>query len=153
MNHKHIATGVLVLSLAACRDKAAAGMELKAMPMLPAFRAHLDSVAQYPAMMRAAMPDHRSEVKELVDAMHSDMTMMGMHSDAAYEALADSVSKVRRRWEPPAPPISTARSPAMWISCVGWRPPTRPRLPGSGSGNSHWPPSRITLAPRPVSRF
>lgn len=91
MNHKHIATGVLVLSLAACRDKAAAGMELKAMPMLPAFRAHLDSVAQYPAMMRAAMPDHRAEVKELVDAMHSDMTMMGMHSDAAYEALADSV--------------------------------------------------------------
>jgi len=59
--------------------------------MLPAFRAHLDSVAQDPAMMRAAMPDHRAEVKELVDAMHSDMTMMGMHSDAAYEALADSV--------------------------------------------------------------
>ncbi|MEO7138291.1 MAG: hypothetical protein ABI037_11295 [Gemmatimonadales bacterium] len=91
MNHKHIATGVLVLSLVACRDKAAAKMELKAMPMLPAFRAHLDSVAQHPAMMRAAMPEHRSEVKELVDAMRSDMTMMGMHSDAAYEALADSV--------------------------------------------------------------
>jgi hypothetical protein len=67
------------------------GMELKAMVMLPGFRARLDSMAQHPAMMKKDLRRHQTEVKHLVDAMHSDMMAMGMHSDPAYEALADSV--------------------------------------------------------------
>lgn len=67
------------------------GMQLKAMVMLPGFRAQLDSMAQHPAMMKSHLPQHRAEVKHLVEAMHSDMMAMGMHSDPAYEALADSV--------------------------------------------------------------
>jgi len=61
------------------------------MPMLPVVRAHLDSAARNPAMMRKQMTQHQAEVKHLVDAMHSDMLAMGVQSDAAYEALADSV--------------------------------------------------------------
>ena len=66
---------------------------LTAMAMLPGIRAHLDSVAADPSMMRSAMAGHQAEVKALVEAMHADMMAAGMHSDAAYEALADSVVK------------------------------------------------------------
>lgn len=62
-----------------------------AMPMLPAFRAHLDSVAAQPAMLKSTMSEHQAEVRAVVDAMRADMAGSGMHSDAAYEALADSV--------------------------------------------------------------
>jgi hypothetical protein len=67
--------------------------ELTAMPMLPGLRAHLDSVAANPSMLRSSMSGHLAEVKAVVDAMHADMMAAGMHSDAAYEALADSVVK------------------------------------------------------------
>ena len=67
--------------------------ELSAMPMLPGLRAHLDSVAANPSMMRSAMASHQAEVKAVVEAIHADMMAAGMHSDAAYEALADSVVK------------------------------------------------------------
>jgi hypothetical protein len=67
------------------------GMQLKAMVMLPGFRAHLDSMARHPAMMKSHLAQHRAEVKHLVAAMHSDMMAMGMPGDPAYEALADSV--------------------------------------------------------------
>ncbi len=70
---------------------AAPAANLKGMTMLPAFRAHVDSVAADPSMMRSSMPGHRAEVQAMVTAMHADMTGTGMHSDAAYEALADSV--------------------------------------------------------------
>lgn len=66
-------------------------IKLTAMPMLPTFRAHLDSVAAHPAMMRSSMSQHQTEVRNLVNAMHADMMALGMHSDPAYEALADSV--------------------------------------------------------------
>lgn len=96
-----------LLALTACSSKAlrsgspadstpptaGSATELTAMKMLPAFRAHLDSVAAHPAMMRNSMADHQTEVKNLVNAMHSDMMGLGMHSDPAYEALADSVVK------------------------------------------------------------
>jgi hypothetical protein len=106
MSYRNLA---LLLLVAACSKKAgsAAGtsrdsapaestaahapMELKAMPMLPVVRAHLDSLAQKPALMHARMGQHQAEVKHLVEAMHSDMMALGMPSDAAYEALADSV--------------------------------------------------------------
>ena len=112
MSYQQVAVGVLSLAIVACSGKAGvpgarndspvadstaasprAGMELKAMPMLPGFRAHLDSLAHTPAMMRGAMSEHRAEVKHLVDAMHSDMMGLGMPSDPGYEALADSVVK------------------------------------------------------------
>jgi hypothetical protein len=67
--------------------------DLSAMPMLPALRAHLDSVAAHPAMLHGSMSGHQAEVKTVVDAMHADMMAAGMQSDAAYEALADSVVK------------------------------------------------------------
>jgi hypothetical protein len=65
--------------------------ELQAMPMLPQVRAHLDSVAADPAMLHASMPEHQAEMRRLVNAMHADMARLGMHSDPAYEALADSI--------------------------------------------------------------
>ena len=104
--HQHFRISVILLGLAACSgksspanppvDSAATSMpsqqvELKGRAMLPAFRAHLDSVARHPNMMRNSMSQHRSEVKSLVAAMHSDMMALRMHSDPAYEALADSV--------------------------------------------------------------
>ncbi len=76
---------------AAAGDSSASGIELQAMPMLPAVRAHLDSVAADPARLHTAMPEHQAEMRRLVNAMHADMARLGMHSDAAYEALADSI--------------------------------------------------------------
>jgi hypothetical protein len=76
---------------AAAADSSAGGMELQAMPMLPAVRAHLDSVAADPVRLRAAMPEHQAEMRRLVNAMHADMARLGMHSDSAYEALSDSI--------------------------------------------------------------
>jgi hypothetical protein len=66
-------------------------VELQAMPMLPEIRAHLDSVAAAPAMLHTAMPEHQAEMRRLVNAVHADMARLGMHSDPAYEALADSI--------------------------------------------------------------
>ena len=119
MSHKHPAPGILLLILSACGPKGdadrtatrssssdsvatssdsvpasrSASMQLKAMPMLPIVRAHLDSITSNPAMMDRSMSGHQAEVKHLVAAIHSDMTRLGMHSDPAYEALADSVVK------------------------------------------------------------
>src|SRR3954447_951820 len=108
MRYRHIAAAG-VLALIACSKRAdsparstndsagadtaaqAAHMELKAPPMLPVVRAHLDSLSRNPAMMHKEMAQHQAEVKHLVEAMHSDMMAMGVQSDAAYEALADSV--------------------------------------------------------------
>ena len=66
-------------------------VQLTAMPMLPGLKAHVDSVAAHPAMIRSSMSQHQAEVKHVVSAMHEDMMALGMHSDPAYEALADSV--------------------------------------------------------------
>jgi hypothetical protein len=113
MRKQQMRAGVLFLVLAGCSRKAAtpdhtagdslpadsasashpSGMQLQARPMLPGFQAHLDSLAHTPAMMHREMAAHRSEVRHLVDAMHSDMVAAGMASDASYEALADSVVK------------------------------------------------------------
>jgi hypothetical protein len=93
----------LVLTAAGCKgapghgsapdSSAIRSSELTAMRMLPAFRSHLDSVADHPAMLRSSMSGHQAEVRALVNAMHADMMAAGMHSDAAYEALADSIVK------------------------------------------------------------
>jgi hypothetical protein len=70
---------------------AKARLSLSAMPMLPKVRAHLDEMDSHPAMMRDSMPSHETEMKDLVEAMRADMLAAGMHSDSAYESLADSV--------------------------------------------------------------
>lgn len=74
----------------AAADTGPAG-KLEAMAMLPAIRATLDSMVRDPGMMKAAGARYPAEAKQLVDAMRADMTRLGMHSDPAYEALADSV--------------------------------------------------------------
>jgi len=108
MIHQRIGSVILFLALASCGGKGdekaaaaadsasaapapSAGMKLEAMAMLPAVRAHLDSLARNPSMMRRAGPQYEAKTKRLVNAMHADMARLGMHSDPAYEALADSV--------------------------------------------------------------
>ncbi len=108
MSHRPAICIILFLALASCRGNAdtrapaasdsvlmdpapSAGMKLEAMTMLPAVRARLDSLAQSPSMMRSTGSRYRAEIKHVVDAMRTDMTRLGMHSDSAYEALADSV--------------------------------------------------------------
>lgn len=71
-------------------------MQMNAMEMLPAYREHLDSLEDMAAaadsMPRGMMMDvHARETREFVDAASGDLMRLGMHSDAAYEALADSV--------------------------------------------------------------
>ena len=69
-------------------------MVMRAEPMLPAVRAHLDSLASAtPAMHDAAMAGHDSVMRGVLTAMQGDLMHMGMHSDSANEALADSVVK------------------------------------------------------------
>jgi hypothetical protein len=116
MSYQQIAAGLMFLALVACSDKGGAaartdgsatadsiaspppvGMELKAMPMLPGFRAHLDTLAHTPGMMRGLMSQHQANVRDLVAAMHSDMMALGVRSDAEYEALADSVVEGSRK--------------------------------------------------------
>jgi len=75
----------------AAGNRSTGKVELQAMPMLPEVRAHLDSVIADPAMLHNAMPEHQAEMRRLVNAVHADMARLGMHSDPAYEALADSI--------------------------------------------------------------
>ncbi len=99
---------VTALGVAACSSKkndaanmpasgtmmAGDSMAMMAAPMLPRVRAHLDSLASSTAAMHeAAMADHAAVMGGLLQAMQTDLMHMGMHSDAAYEALADSVVK------------------------------------------------------------
>ncbi|MBA3445579.1 MAG: hypothetical protein H0T58_12110 [Gemmatimonadales bacterium] len=94
MSRKAIEAVILCLALAACGGDAAerpAETSLEAMTMLPVVRARLDSLTQRPSMMRDAGSRLKAETINVVDAMRADMTRLGMHSDPAYEALADSV--------------------------------------------------------------
>ena len=108
MSHQRIGSVILFLGLTSCGGKAAerpaaagdsapmapattAGMKLEAMAMLPAMRAHLDSLARNPNMVRRPGSPPEAMTVRLVNAMQADMGRLGMHSDPAYEALADSV--------------------------------------------------------------
>jgi hypothetical protein len=91
LNRSLALTGVLALAACAApaRD-ASKGQAMQAASMIPAMTRHLDSVAAAPGMLHAAMPDHEQRLHALMAAMHDDMTHLGLPSDPAYEALADS---------------------------------------------------------------
>ena len=70
------------------------GMAMQSMQMMPAMRAHLDSMAamrpeQLPAMMAA----HQDLASRMMDAMDADMRGMNLQPDAAWTALSDSVRR------------------------------------------------------------
>jgi len=83
------------------RPMARDNMELRAAPMLPAMRAHLDSTGLGGSLTPASMPQHQVRVRDFVRATKADMQQLGMHSDRAYEALADSVLRGLERLASP----------------------------------------------------
>jgi len=66
-------------------------MERQAVAMLSAMRTHLDSTRSGAAMTEASLSQHRLRVRDFMRSAETDMKRLGMHSDPAYEALADSV--------------------------------------------------------------
>lgn len=66
-------------------------MELQAVAMLSAMRTHLDSTRSGAAMTEASLSQHQLRVRDFMRSAETDMKRLGMHSDPAYEALADSV--------------------------------------------------------------
>ena len=83
------------------RPGARGPMELQAAPMLPSVRAHLDSMEPGGSLTPAVMPRHQVQVRDFVRATKADMQRLGMHSDRAYEALADSVLRGLERLASP----------------------------------------------------
>jgi len=83
-----------LITLAACtgvgRDGQLERAGMQATPLIPAMSRHLDSVAATPAMLQQDPPDHAQRVHQLMAAMHADLMRIGVPSDPAYEALADS---------------------------------------------------------------
>lgn len=97
---------VAVLASVACDKKAAddtppdqAGdsrtsgqMVMPGVPMIPAMRAHLDSMATMsPLELAGAMTAHQDLASRTMDAMGADMRAMGMQPDSAWAALSDSL--------------------------------------------------------------
>jgi hypothetical protein len=90
----------LMLLLAGCREKKAPAstgtmsMTMKADSLMPMMRAHLDSLGSIPGRQNADMlARHEQMASRMLDAMGSDMRMMGMRVDSAWQALADSVRR------------------------------------------------------------
>lgn len=68
------------------------GMSMAGMSLMPAVRAHLDSLGQAtPAQVAAMMTGHLDLMSRMMDAMGKDMRGMNMPPDAAWTALSDSV--------------------------------------------------------------
>lgn len=100
---------VTALALVGCREKRTEqesampgmrgmpgmpGMMMRSDSLLPMMRAHLDSLAAMPPQFMAGMlPAHEAMASQMLDAMGSDMTMMGMRPDPAWTALVDSVKR------------------------------------------------------------
>ena len=110
MNTTMLAGLAAVLVLAACGEKKGepqqqampgmgnmpgmAGMTMQADSLMPMMRAHLDSLAGTPAQFVAGMlRAHDAMASKMLDAMGSDMRMMGMQPDSQWTALADSVKR------------------------------------------------------------
>lgn len=97
------AIGMLAIALVGCGEKRAAqeeampgmgGMVMRADSLIPPMRAHLDSLAAMPAASVPGMVTaHDAMASEMLDAMGSDMTMMGMQPDSVWAALTDSLKR------------------------------------------------------------
>ena len=88
----------LTLLLAGCREKKApasmgmGGMTMRADSLMPMMRAQLDSLDDMSGRMTADLvARHEEMASRMLDAMGSDMRMMSMQADSAWQALADSV--------------------------------------------------------------
>jgi len=65
---------------------------MKADSLMPMMRAHLDSLESIPGRLNADMlARHEQMASQMLDAMGSDMRMMGMQADSTWAALSDSV--------------------------------------------------------------
>ena len=72
----------------------AMSMPMQGVTMLPAMRAHCDSLAAMPAEQIAKeMSAHADLAARMMDAMGADMRSMNMQPDAAWTALTDSVRR------------------------------------------------------------
>ena len=77
-------------------DTGIAGMQMtmQGMQMMPAMRAHLDSVAAMtPPQMSAAMSNHEDLASRTMDAMGADMRGMNMVPDSTWTSLTDSLRR------------------------------------------------------------
>ena len=83
--------------VARCREKKApasdemVGMTMQADCLMPMMRAQLESLDMGSSMNAAMLARHEELASRMLDAMGSDMRMMGMPGDSAWTALADSV--------------------------------------------------------------
>lgn len=107
MRATHVALATAVITLAACGKTGEAArqagadttgtmagmsMAMQGMQMMPAMRAHLDSLGtMQPAQMAATMAAHQDLASRMMDAMGADMRGMGMRPDSAWAALGDSL--------------------------------------------------------------
>jgi hypothetical protein len=70
------------------------GGRMRADSLLPLMRSHLDSLGQMsPQAAAGVLGPHDARMSDLLDAMGSDMTMMGMRPDSTWTALTDSVKR------------------------------------------------------------
>lgn len=70
----------------------AMAMRMPSMDMMAGARAYLDSVARAePGELPRMVAGHRGRIEPMLTAMDQDMKAMNMTSDAAWQALADSV--------------------------------------------------------------
>jgi hypothetical protein len=68
------------------------GMSMASGPMMSEMAAHLERLAALPTdSLRSMLPSHRQAVANLLAQMNREMRDMGMASDAAWDATADSI--------------------------------------------------------------
>ena len=78
----------------AAQDSGMGGMQMsmQGMQMIPAMRAHLDSLGSMtPEQIGSGMEAHQDLASRTMDAMGADMRGMGMSPDSAWSSLADSL--------------------------------------------------------------
>jgi hypothetical protein len=106
---KHLLAAALAFGIVSCRERpapsagsnaadtspmAGMNMEMQGMKMMPAMRAHMDSMGTASAdRMKAMMAGHQEMASGMMDAMGTDMRMMSMSGDSAWTALSDSVRR------------------------------------------------------------
>lgn len=105
MQTNHAAALIVVLALVGCGPKpeapaaadsagpmAGMPMYMAGMELMPAMRAHLDSLGVLtPGELQARMAAHQDLAARMMDAMGADMRGMGMAPDSAWAALGDSL--------------------------------------------------------------